>query len=170
MGHFLATGDIIFTPPAPVLAVWVNTLLPSMTPGKAQAHSGHAASQFAVLAMGLDTESDDRKLFDLWEDGRGFGTQTNLLLNKDSDIDDLAVFGDDRNYLWGIVEDPTYPYLVDEEVVGLIDEDVHTLPPKYSEKFGKYICFRNQITAFWLFGDNNDPIFNNQLKRFDLHP
>lgn len=95
----------------PVLYVFVNRDLKSMTNGKALAHSGHAASK-AVL------DWKDHTLVDQWRGDLNFGTQINL----HAPWDELKLFfyGVGQDLMSGIVVDPTYPFIVDSEIAGLL--------------------------------------------------
>lgn len=136
-----------------VLYVVVNNELKSMNPGKAQAHSGHAASQLAFAILD-DPNHSFRPVYRAWADNRGFGTQMNLRPKKGvkfQEVFDLAFFMPRNVHYSGVIIDPTYPYEVDEETFSLITPSIHTLEPKYVEKKKVYRCFREQSTAAYFF-------------------
>jgi hypothetical protein len=66
-----------------------------------------------------------------------------------------------------LVVDPTYPYLVDKEIVQFIRPETHTLPP-VSGPPGKMVCFRKEITTAYVFGDKAALAL--LLGRFGLYP
>ena len=151
------------------LYVFVRTELPSMTPGKAQAHSGHAASLFARDCQdpgGLWTADHTRRLYAEWEGDRGFGTQINLQATWD-EIEEL-ITDDNGAMLANIVIDPTYPYMVDLEMLDLIDPMLHTIPPIIKENHA--ICFRKESTAAYIFCEENNTPLKDLLSKYPLHP
>lgn len=154
------------TMPSYVLYVVVNNELKSMNPGKAQAHSGHAASQLAFEILTKPHHSF-RNVYLAWADNRGFGTQMNLRPKKGVTFSNVLDYALDP-YAFsvhhvGAVIDPTYPFEVDEETFSLIDSDIHTLEPKYIEKKKVYRCFREQTTAAFFFVN---PDINDELTKF----
>jgi hypothetical protein len=150
------------------LYVVVNTDLESMNPGKAQAHSGHAASKFACehYAEAVEGIMPFAAYFDL----RGFGTQINLKA-KNSFLEDTESLID-HIYIrhMGVVEDPTYPYAVSAEIFRLIPESTHTSVPKYDKDRKVYFCTRKEVTAYYFFLPAEDGIKDAIRERFDLHP
>lgn len=150
-----------------ILYVVVNTDLESMTPGKAQAHSGHAASRFAYTVSAQDrTREPFLSYFDL----RGFGTQINLKA-KNSFLDDIEYIINHNvvNY-FGQVVDPTYPYTVSEEIFRLLPRQLHTSEPKYDPVKKVYHCTREECTAWYLFLEATDENKAMMRERFELHP
>jgi len=73
----------------------------------------------------------------------------------------------DRDFISELVCDPTYPYIIDNEILPLIDSKVHTLPP---EDIGseKYMCFRKEFTAVYVFGLKS--LVGSLVSNFPLHP
>jgi hypothetical protein len=150
------------------LYVAVNTDLESMNPGKAQAHSGHAASKFACEHF--DDAAEGIQPFARYFDTRGFGTQINLKA-KDSFLKDTEGLIDDMYIRYmGVVEDPTYPYVVSAEIFSLIPHSTHTSVPKYDSDRKVYFCTRKEVTAYYFFLPAEDETKDIIRKRFDLHP
>ena len=128
----------------PVLYVIVRNDLSSMNCGKAEAHSGHAASKFVykMLSNPRHYTSRTNALFDSWiREGDGFGTQINL----EGGNEEFTLIAnhltssrveDKWNGVWGFITDTSYPYK--NFITG------------YSET-------REEVTAFYLFGDNRNP-------------
>lgn len=153
-----------------VLYVIVRTDMPSMTPGKAQAHSGHASNAFmhAEYIYKLTHHKEINPLVEAWMAGtpQGFGTQINLKapwVAACQALDKAVLAGLITSY----VVDPTYPYEVNDEIFGLIAGDKHTdTPVKLGN--GNWLCFRREITAIYYFGLKSQlsPI----LGEFPLHP
>lgn len=156
------------------LYVFVNTTLESMNPGKAQAHAGHAANAF-VYKWFIKNEDNDPENFDIkvnvarWMSStkQGFGTQINLKCDDWTDLNDVEKFADEYGYPHEFVVDPTYPFEVTNELFDF-------LQPHYKkdaiQKRGKWVCFRKEETAFYIFGQRSDKKLANALKRFPLHP
>jgi hypothetical protein len=98
---------------------------------------------------------------------QGFGTQINLKGDWDKVVaTHFSVYGH-LGIISDIVGDPTYPYIVDDEVLKLIPRDLHTIQPIKLEN-GKFLCHRRESTAIYFFGTKE------QLKpfvgEFPLHP
>jgi len=160
----------------PILYVFVRTDMPSMTPGKAQAHSGHAANAFVHkhivqrLKNGLTGIALDSNVVK-WMNStdQGFGTQINLKgdWHKVVAAHFNATWHRHLGIITDIVSDPTYPYIVDDEVLKLIPRHLHTAEPIKLEN-GKFLCHRRESTAIYFFGTKE------QLKpfvgEFPLHP
>lgn len=171
--------------PNPILYVFVRTDLPSMNPGKAQAHSAHAANCFINTAI---IQSYQRPLvnskglcyYDIdplvlqWKNmtSQGFGTQINLkapweLVKQTVEFasehpkNGISVFAE-------LILDPTYPYYVpDEEIFNLISPDIHTAPPiKLPD--GRYVCHRSEYTAAYIFGEKET--LRDLVGQYPLHP
>ena len=155
----------------PCLYVLVNTDLASMNPGKAQAHSGHAANAFvekAILGPLLAGKTPDA-LAMAWRTTtpQGFGTQINLKA-PEWDLAGLVNVVTQLGFISELVFDPTYPYEVTREMYNLIPQDTHTEKPVF--KGDTVICFRKQMTAVYVFGDKNDPLLSLITGRYPLHP
>lgn len=154
----------------PVLYVFVRTDLPSMTPGKAQAHSGHAANAFinqhyikkaadAVIAMPVREWMAETPF--------GFGTQINLRGEWNDVVQTAATVEEDRKGYCEIITDPTYPYIVDSEILGLIDPKMHSVAPKDIGD-GRWVCHRSENTAVYIFGYKDD--LEPYVGKYPLHP
>ena len=167
------TKETTMTDPTafPCLYVLVNTDLASMNPGKAQAHSGHAANAFvekAVIAPLLAGKTPDALVM-TWRTAtpQGFGTQINLKAPT-RDLSPLVDVAVKLGFAAELVFDPTYPYEVTREMFDLIPQETHTLAPVF--KGDTVICFRRQMTAAYVFGDKNNLLLNMITSRYPLHP
>jgi peptidyl-tRNA hydrolase len=152
-----------------VLYVIVRTNLDSMNPGKAQAHSGHAACAFMYRQYNPHAKEIIQG-FSEWVKStpQGFGTQFNLKANDwFMDIINLELFANEHGYPFDRIIDPTYPFEVSEEVL-------HLLSPEFKEnavkKGNKYLCFREEETAAYIFGRKSDLKLQQALKPFKRHP
>lgn len=153
----------------PVLYVMVRPLN-SMNGGKAQAHSGHAASQF-VWMMSQMTEHSSYEAYKAWAGKLGFGTQINLAAGSDERFFKFAnAFNIDLDIVSGVVIDPTYPYMVNEEIYDLLPRTRHTSEPFFNEDTGMWHLTREEVTAAWAFGMSDNPDLRNITKRYNLHP
>lgn len=132
----------------PVLYVAVREDLASMTPGKAMAHSGHAASRVAHLYSDTD-------LYHVWaKQAAGFGTQINLSIPFEewSVIHHMAML---HSIPASFVLDPTYPFIVPVELLSLIDKNQLTSEPvAINDK--RYACTRKETTAMFVFLDRDN--------------
>lgn len=155
----------------PVLYVFVNTDLPSMNPGKAQAHSGHAANAFINQHAIKPLQAGKRMAGEVAEwmgtTPFGFGTQINLKGDWNEVVRTAAQVEEDKVGVAELVVDQTYPYIVDGEIVRLIDPRNHTQIP-FDLENGKFLCHRNETTAIYIFGykDELEPY----VGKYPLHP
>lgn len=152
-----------------ILYVVVNTDLESMTPGKAQAHSGHAASRFAYT---VSSEDRMKEPFLSYFDLRGFGTQINLKAKNGFFEDVDAIIKSTRvfMYYFGSVIDPTYPYSVTPEIFELLPKKLHTSEPKYDAVKKVYHCTREECTAWYFFLEATEENKAMMRERLELHP
>lgn len=140
--------------PHPVLYVIVRNDIESMLSGKAEAHSGHAASAFAYREL-----YQNKKVNSLVEDWcesteQGFGTQINLDGSYETIIciDDFLSKNeesDDGYLVWETVNDPTYPYKC------YITNEYKT---------------RKELTAMYVFGMSDNPLIKEALGGLKLKP
>lgn len=135
--------------------------------GLAQAmHAGNAMTSALVVEPLLQGVSPDDDVMAWHREGKGFGTAIAL---GNGEVTAPVIAGILRmagacGLRAGDIVDDTYPYKVDAEIVHLIDDDVHTAPPRRTKD--GYMCFRREVTGLWLFGLQHelDPL----LARFAL--
>lgn len=155
----------------PILYVFVRTDMMSMTPGKAQAHSGHAANAFInqhyIKRLNKGDGIQPMVLDWMAATPFGFGTQINLKAEWDDVLELVRTIDKSTVGVAEIIVDPTYPYIVDEEIVHLIDADRHTVEP-IDIGNGKFACHRREATAAYVFGYKED--LKQYLSEFSLHP
>jgi hypothetical protein len=154
----------------PALYIIVRTDMPSMTIGKAMAHSGHAANAF-VFENYINPFINDQPVnyaVTQWisETKQGFGTQINLKANWD-DAQTTLTAVQSAGLICNYVTDPTYPYEVNSEIFKLLDNSLHVNDPVKLAN-GNYMCFRREITAIYFFGMKSQ--LQPFLKDFPLHP
>lgn len=151
----------------------VRTDLPSLGHGKAIAHAMHAGNQMTwreVVEPLQRGETPNQDVMDWHKMADGFGT-TIALGNKGqldiSTIKQIVAAARLMGFVADVVVDPTYPYLVDKEIVPLMDDSVHTMPPVPGPP-GKMVCFRSEVTTAYVFGDKAE--LKILLGSFDLYP
>lgn len=133
----------------------VTKEMPSMGRGKAVAHAAHAANLFTYEHMvrpllgGKEVSPD---VLEWHESADGFGTTIALDVGTVADMNAVVDAADKAGFMADTVRDPTYPYMVDAEVLALMRPEVHTLDPIRLDN-GMYVCHRNQATAAYVFGD-----------------
>ena len=140
----------------------MRTDLPSMNAGKAMAQASHASNQF-MHSHGKSPEAME------WanETDAGFGTVLVLAATFNDILNVQSFVINNDSVVADTILDPTYPYIVDSEIVPLIDDDNHTEEPKELES-GDYVCFREEITCSYVFGEEDDvkPL----VEHLKLHP
>jgi hypothetical protein len=155
----------------PCLYVFVNTNLESMNAGKAMAQSSHCSNAFIWHAWIQATEVRRSPLVRDWmrSTGQGFGTQSNLKADDFMAVhDELKQYAKDHpTVIWGNCVDPTYPFEVSKEVYHLLRAEYKT---DAVERSDKYLCVRQETTAFYIFGDRNDPEFKSYIRKWKRHP
>lgn len=150
----------------------LRTDLPSLGRGKSQAHALHAGNHMTYsiwVRPLLEGKAVDPRV-EAWHDqGGGFGTAITLgkagQVTKDVLLRIIEA-AEPLGFLGGLVEDKTYPYIVDDEIKPLIRETIHTKPPQRIRD--GWLCCREEITAGWLLGDKTE--LQILLSRFDLAP
>ena len=160
----------------PVLYVFVRTDLPSMAPSKAQAHSGHAANAFIhenVIDEYVFSNSNRPMQPEILEwiksTKQGFGTQINLKADwvEVERAVAQALELNSKGVCANFVTDPTYPYVVDSEILGLIPPHTHS-DKSIDLGNGKFACFRKERTAAYIFGMKSQ--LEHIVGKFPLHP
>lgn len=151
----------------------VRTDLPSLGSGKAIAHAMHAGNQMTWREVVMPMSKGEEPNADVMEWHRsagGFGTTIALGDKNQLDFKTINAVVDAAlklGFVAGKVVDPTYPYLVDKEVVPFMDQSVHTMPP-VSGPPGTMVCFRQEMTTAYVFGDKAE--LGILLGRFGLYP
>lgn len=147
-----------------------RTDMPSMGHGKTVAQAAHAANQFAeehIIKPLLNEVLPNDTVMDWRTQADGFGTTITLDVSSRTDMEAVVEAANELRFRAGIVIDPTYPYVVDREMFALIPKDVHTDDPVFLGD-GTVLCFRNEATTAYVFGDKRD--LEVLLKRFRLLP
>lgn len=171
----------------PVLYILTRTDLPSMNAGKGMAQASHASNAFVfaqlkvmlkspwktvkdfvnVFIRGRFTEDANGFLRWVHSTPQGFGTVLVLAVNETqmrTAVQVARMLGFDGE----LVNDPTYPYQTTAEIAGLVDPELHTMPPII--KGGMATLFRSEDTCAYIFGDKNDKMLAAVVGNFPLHP
>lgn len=148
-----------------ILYILMRNDLPSMNAGKAMAQASHASNAF----VHSNEKSGPEFGVEEWKKGTSQGFGTVLVLGATIDQIDAVIdtVSDDTNIIYDRVIDPTYPYIVDKEIVGLIDSFFETSPAKELES-GDFVCFRKEVTCAYIFGEEDE--VNPFVKHLKLHP
>ena len=150
----------------------VRNDLPSLGRGKAYAHSMHAGNHMTwqLAVMPLMRNEPIRDDVTRWHDqGGGFGTTAAIGNRGQIDLATLEAVTEAARTLGhqaGIVVDTSYPYEVDVEIYGLLNQTIHTQPADRTAD--GYRCYRRETTAGWIFGEKK--ALGVLLKRFGLVP
>lgn len=160
-----------------VLYLLARTDLPSMGVGKASAHMAHAANKFTYDNIKFITDDSDNPIAAWHKEADGFGTTFSLHSKNEITLEVMErLFQEllktkfntlENAQIAGLVYDPTYPYVVDEEIVKLIDASKHTVEP-IDIGGGKFLCHRGETTAMYVFGLKSE--LEPFMKDFGLMP
>lgn len=151
----------------------VRTDLPSLGAGKAIAHAMHAGNQMTwreVVVPMLNDETPNEDVMSWHNSAGGFGTTIALGDKNQLDIKTMTAVVETAKklgFVADLVVDPTYPYLVDKEVVPFMDQTTHTMQPVPGPN-GTMVCFRKEVTTAYVFGDKAE--LGILLGRFGLYP
>lgn len=136
------------------LYILVRTDLESLGLGKACAQSSHASNKFtddwiiAPLLEGAETAADAMA----WRAQAGtFGTVLTLDVPNLPVMTQVVDAANKLGFKAALVEDPTYPYLVPNEIVGRLNPAIHTAPPRPAGK-AHTACFTAEYATAYVFG------------------
>ena len=137
--------------------------LGSMSPGRCMAQASHASNAF-IHKYG---KHKDVKLWQK-QTKQGFGTAIVLSVDLSQLMSTVSNLKSE-NYNSEFVYDPEYSYVVPEELYPLINPEYHVIPaiPKFAN--GDMLCFRNELTCGYVFGDRNDVEFKNNFIEYPLY-
>lgn len=140
-----------------ILYILIRNDLPSMNSGKAMAQASHASNAF-VKKYGTTKQAKE------WagETSQGFGTVIVLSVNK-KQLDEAV----HKSETSDVVVDPTYPYIVNNEVASLIDAKHHTVDPIVKSD-GTVVLHRKEVTCAYVFGTKEE--CKSVIGHLPLHP
>lgn len=136
--------------------------LPSMNAGRAMAQASHASNQF-VYEFGKNSNVKSWQ-----EDANGFGTVI-VLSAKESQIISITSKCIDTNIPAAMVFDPTYGYILPNEVARCIDRSTFTAEPITKDEHS-VMFFRNELTCGYVFLPENSENKEQFLGELSLHP
>lgn len=164
----------------PVLYLFPRTDIASMNPGKAMAHTAHGANAFVHTIKQMATNGDAvtkhfggdlRAVFTAWETAtpQGFGTTIVLQAPWSDVLITISSLNSWNTIHTGISTDPTYPYVVSNEIADYIPLDVDTMP-RHPGAPGHTVMYRKEDTCAWVFGMKDNPYIKSALGKYPLHP
>lgn len=152
----------------------MRTDLPSMNSGKAMAQASHASNAFVHDVTKTFTKHNKlqgplQRAVEEWqsETTQGFGTVIVLSVNKKQLTDVFETPSLSESMLSNVITDPTYPYIVNNEIAALIDPKLHTVDP-IPKNDGTTVLHRKETTCGYIFGTKEDckPV----IGHLSLHP
>ena len=143
------------------LFILMRNDLPSMNPGRAMAQAAHASNQF-IYKHGKDHRVKK------WQNDIGFGT-TICLSATEHIIREVVKVARSKGHLTGAVFDPTYSFVLHQELAVLIDPKVFTAEPILKDD-GRSVLFRNELTCGYLFLHEEHPDREMLVGDLLLHP
>jgi len=140
-----------------ILYILMRNDLVSLTSGKAMAQASHASNAFIK-------EYGHMKDVKAWaaETDQGFGTVIVLTASKQQILDIVLT-----DTIGDTIYDPTYPYVVNAEIAGLINEKNHTADPIYKSD-GSVVLHRSELTCAYVFGEKQH--MKRIVGHLPLHP
>ena len=132
------------------LYILIRNDLPSMNCGKAIAQASHAVSQFM---------SKFPKESKKWcSEANGFGTTVTM----EGSIEDIQNFMANsiyhKGFCCGDIEDPTYPFYLQKEIIPYLDQQfkIEYAEPSPDSKYDTVPATRKEYTCSWFFVENDD--------------
>jgi hypothetical protein len=142
----------------------------SLKMGKLAAQAMHAQAMFdkyeiiQPLLAGRQPHPD----VDTWHnEAEGFGTTLTIAIPDLETVEAVTEAAANLGFVSGMVVDPTYPFHVDNELVGRLDASKFTMPPVYGGP-GRSVCFVSEATVGYVFGWKSK--LSVLLARFGLVP
>lgn len=151
-----------------VLYILVRNDLPSLTVGKMGAQTAHAGNQFIHQYLDNSESKKIKTQIKDWQGcANGFGTTITLSVTE-QDIKDIVDAGTKYYFACDKVVDPTYPFMIDKELMSTVDETKLTADPFYTRD-GKVALCRSEVTCGFIFGDKNDPALSFLTSKYQLY-
>ena len=146
--------------------VLVRNDLPSLSSGKAAAHTHHAGVQMVAKYM------DHAIVRDYIEQGIANGADhfnTTISLSASlSQIKTILKMAIEMGYVADCVEDPTYPFFVDTEVVPYLNSNEIEVTPVTNP--GQTLVTRHELTCGYILGYADDDVFRALVGGLKLMP
>ena len=121
--------------------------------GKACAQLMHAANHLTyheVIKPLLADKAPNVEVLNWSKEADAFGTTISLDVGGLATLERIVEVAKELGFAAGLVVDPSYPYLVSEEIFGLLPEVLHATPPV--AKRGGYFVTRRETTCGYIFG------------------
>lgn len=150
-----------------VLYIIPNSNLDSMNPGKMGAHAAHAANAFTFKHYS-DYACTEGVFEWVNSTSQGFGTTFVLKAKFWEDVVALSDFAKDSGHPFEYIIDPTYPFEVSHEVYYLLNPIYRANATR--KQNGNWTCYREEVTAAYIFGRKSDERLQKALKHFKRHP
>ena len=144
--------------------VLIRTDIPSMNSGKKLAQIHHAGVQMAV-------KYNSNSLFQEYiEQGARNGADsfsTTIVLGAPmTEIEQIIEKLAEMECFYGIIIDPSYPFLVDKEITPFLNSNI-TFIKTVNETHD--LVTRSELTCAWCVGDRNQIIFREVFENLSLH-
>jgi len=150
--------------------VLVRNDLPSLNPGKAMSQCHHAGVQM------VSKHFNNQLVNDYLADGKpngadSFNTTLVMAANYNQIVDTInkASQWSSDTIDYGMVVDPSYPFVVDEEISRLIPQTNTTKIVKVLDN-GKVLMVREELTCAWVLIDRNYVSARSLFDGLNLHP
>ena len=132
------------------LYILIRNDIPSLNPGKAVAQASHAVSQFMTKFP-----KESKK----WcSEADGFGTT----ITMEGTLEDIQNFMSHtiyhNGYCCGDIEDPTYPFYLQKEIIPYLDPQfkIEYAEPSPDSRYDTVPATRKEYTCSWFFVENDD--------------
>jgi hypothetical protein len=145
---------IVAAPKDWILYVLVRTDMASMKYGKGGAQIGHACNALTddmIIAPLLRGDKPNKAVMEWRAQAGRFGTTLTLAVPGLDTMKAVVEAAQGLGYIADPVVDPTYPYLVPNELVPRLDASLHTMPPRPAGR-EQHVCFTEETTTAYVFG------------------
>lgn len=146
--------------------ILVRNDLPSMTAGKAMAQVHHAGVQMAAKCA-------EHPIFQAYiSEGQAAGADTfstTIVLSASvADIETVIARLHNTECIYGIIVDPSYPFLVDRELSPYLLDNPKMTMIKSQTTERQDLFARQELTCAWCLGDRSDILFKSALDGLKL--
>lgn len=149
--------------------VLVRNDLPSMNPGKAMAQVHHAGVQMMVFGQRWESKLVKEYIDNGVEQGaKDFNTTLVLSATLQQIKNAVGIAEKIVGVPCGIVEDPSYPFFVEQELAQFVEKDTNVT--RVGPAGNKELFVRPEVTCGWILLDRNDPVMRSIVGAMPLHP
>lgn len=140
-----------------------------MNPGKAMAQVHHAGVQMMVWGQRWNSTLVKEYIDQGTEQGAiDFNTTLVLSASLAQINNAVGIAQKIVSVPCGIVEDPSYPFFVEPELVPFVEKD--TGVTRVGPAGNRELFVRPEITCGWILLDRNDPVMRSLVGAMPLHP